>query len=160
MRICVISDTHGDIKKVVAYLKEHRKAFDEIWHLGDFIQDVDEIAKKTNLPYKAVKGNCDFGAASPEELQLIVGGKRIMLCHGHHFNVKANIMNLYYYAVQEQVDLICFGHTHVPAYEMEDGMLFFNPGSASLPRAGYHATIGLIEIEGDIMVATHINIDK
>jgi hypothetical protein len=39
-----------------------------------------------------------------------------------------------------------FGHTHIPELSQEDGVLMFNPGSPSLPKAGV-LTVGLLDTD-------------
>lgn len=156
MRACVISDTHGDSRRVIEYLKKNKTYFDEIWHLGDFASDAEEISKQIDLPLKIVKGNCDMYASYPEAIKLVIESQTILLCHGHRHHVKTNLMHLFYFAVEEKVDVVCFGHTHVPINEHEDEILFFNPGSASLPRAGYRPSIGIIELSDRGVFASHV----
>ncbi|MBS7525597.1 metallophosphoesterase [Fusibacter paucivorans] len=158
MRVCIISDTHGNMSKVTHYLEENLNFFDEIWHLGDFIKDTEQLKQKFGRPMIAVKGNCDFYQSGPEEIVREIDGKRVLLCHGHHHSVKSSLMNLYYYAVQQNVDVVCFGHTHVPVNEREEGILCFNPGSAAIPRAGFRASIGIMEFGSGRVVATHVHL--
>jgi len=54
------------------------------------------------------------------------------------------------------VDIIVFGHTHVPLNVIKGGIVLFNPGSY---RGGYSArgTVGVIEIGQDITLR-HIEV--
>jgi putative phosphoesterase len=45
------------------------------------------------------------------------------------------------------VDCLVFGHSHVPLCQQEDGLLLFNPGSATDRRGQPHCSIGLLEVE-------------
>ena len=44
--------------------------------------------------------------------------------------------------------LIVSGHTHVALIEEEDGFIFFNPGSISIPKCDYGKSYGIIELNG------------
>jgi putative phosphoesterase len=43
--------------------------------------------------------------------------------------------------------IVVCGHTHVPAVERKDGILFLNPGSASLRRSEVSRSVALLHIE-------------
>jgi hypothetical protein len=45
-----------------------------------------------------------------------------------------------------RVDCLVYGHTHRPANEVRDGILFFNPGSATDKRFASRNTIGILEV--------------
>jgi predicted phosphodiesterase len=47
----------------------------------------------------------------------------------------------------EPVDCIVYGHTHNAMNEVEAGILFFNPGTAT--GRGAPPTVGILTIEGD-----------
>lgn len=155
MKVCVISDTHGHINSVLNYLEEKWPVFDEVWHLGDYAKDAAQLKKHLLCPIRFVKGNCDFYSAAPEQDLIVILGWRILLTHGHLFGVKGQLMNLYYYAEQEKIDLVCFGHTHEPVSAKEDKIQFFNPGSPSSPRSGYRPSIGIIEISEKSISCSH-----
>ncbi|MFQ7716848.1 MAG: hypothetical protein ACLRIT_10360 [Blautia sp.] len=57
-----------------------------------------------------VPGNCDC-SQEPVERILLIEGKRILICHGHTFNVKAGYLNLEYAAEERRVDAALFEHT-------------------------------------------------
>lgn len=146
MKILVVSDTHGAIDHVVAFVKAHRKEIDVIWHLGDHHKDAVKIADKTGLQVHGVKGNCDFNAHAPEDLMLEVNGFRILLTHGHGYGVKHSLLKLSLKAQEEQLDMVCFGHTHVAVQTFEHDIMLFNPGSASEPRLGDYPSVGMVTL--------------
>lgn len=37
-------------------------------------------------------------------------------------------------AADRKLDIVMFGHTHRPCYEVQDGIVVLNPGSLSYPR--------------------------
>lgn len=81
-----------------------------------------------------VRGNCDaevdqmvldFPILQEEEF-LTVDGRSVFLTHGHHLDRAA--------AGAGEGALVLYGHTHVPAFRIENGAAFVNPGSVSLPK--------------------------
>lgn len=134
MRIAVMSDTHlskYNIKKACSSLKK----VDAIIHLGDNVQDVEEIKKYYDGEIINIKGNCDF-AKMPSEKTFIMGGKKFFITHGDKYGVKYDTFKLGYKAKEIGADIVCFGHTHVPYIELEDGVWYINPGSVSYSRSG------------------------
>ena len=126
-----MSDTHGDAE-VIKRVKEYQPDVDTVIHCGDSELLFDH-------PYfdgvKRVRGNCDPDNRFPEEELFEVNGKKIFVAHGHLFNVKSTIMNLYYRAQEVEADAVFFGHSHVLGVEIVDNILFVNPGSLLKPRA-------------------------
>lgn len=145
MLIGVLSDTHrlnGYIKKAC----EHIKGCDMVIHLGDNIEDVEEIKKYYKKSIINVRGNCDYTEDIPSEKVEIIGDKKFFLTHGHNYNVKSSLINLKYKALEIGADIVLFGHTHIALSDEEDGVLFVNPGSVSMPRNGKNS-IAIIEID-------------
>ena len=70
----------------------------------------------------------------------------MLITHGDRYGVKYELNNLYYRALEAEVDIALFGHTHIPYMEEVKGIWLFNPGSASLPRMSKNS-IGFIEID-------------
>ncbi|MCR4399423.1 MAG: metallophosphoesterase [Syntrophomonadaceae bacterium] len=146
MRAAVCADTHGDIAGLLAVLRCQR--VEEVWHAGDFLRDGEALAAALGLPLRGVVGNCDRDQPGPEELVFAVHGRRVLLTHGHRQRVKSHLLALMMRAREVGADIVVFGHTHLPLVEEERGILFINPGSAGLPRAGAAPTWALLEIEG------------
>ena len=58
----------------------------------------------------------------------------------------------------KQVDVIIFGHSHIPCNERIDGVLFFNPGSPTDKIFAPYNSYGMIEITGKNINARIIKI--
>ncbi|MCY6957039.1 metallophosphoesterase [Clostridium brassicae] len=144
MRIGVVSDTHRD-KTILPMVVKSLEDVDLIIHLGDNVQDVEEIKKIYKKNIINVKGNCDFGNKCPEEIFKEIEGVKFFITHGHKYDVKYNILNLKYRAEELGADVALFGHTHLSGIEYENGIWFVNPGSPSVPRDRYRS-VGLINI--------------
>lgn len=54
------------------------------------------------------------------------------------------------------VDAIVFGHSHSPFLEWREGILLFNPGSATDKRRELKYSMGLLKIESSKITAEHI----
>jgi phosphoesterase, MJ0936 family len=150
MKIGIISDTHRYIKsidKAIPYLKE----CDLILHAGDNIDDAEYIYYATDVEVKCVKGNCDlYNIDGDYELIFSVNNKKFFLCHGHDYDVKWGVDSLLKLAKNNDVDIVVYGHTHVPVYKKVDEVVFINPGSATYPRGGSHRAFGILTLDEDI----------
>lgn len=147
MRIGVLGDTHGDdrgIKRVVAAL-EVSSPMDMWFHTGDCSDDIGYLQQYVQAPVIVVAGNCDMRVVAQEDEFLEICGKKIWLTHGHHHKVKHDTKELSRMAKRRQVNIVIYGHTHVPDITWEQDLLLFNPGSTSLPRDN-RQTCGFLEI--------------
>jgi putative phosphoesterase len=133
--IGVISDTHGDLRRIDECLGL-MQGVELLLHAGDFYEDAQKIGLGAGLKVVAVTGNCDYMVKGPSEEMLAVGAKRIYLTHGHLYRVKHDLSLLVQRSKALGVDVTVFGHTHCPAVFKRDGMLFVNPGSPHSPRRG------------------------
>lgn len=144
MLIGVISDTHRDhymIQTALEYLID----CDLVIHLGDNVQDVDEIAEKFTGKIINVKGNCDFSVLVPSERIEIIDGKKFFITHGHHYAVKYGLNSLKTKAMQVEADVALYGHSHISEITFEEGIWYINPGSAAFSRKGPNS-IAFIDI--------------
>ncbi len=147
MKLLVISDTHNFvsdscIEKIIA-----KGPYDMFVHCGDVTTDVKVIAEKTGIDkYYSVTGNCDLGTCPQDILIENIGGKKIMITHGHLFNVKKNLDELKVFAKKEDVDAVIFGHTHMIHSSYDNGIFYFNPGSAGVPTHGVYS-FAVLEIK-------------
>lgn len=142
----IISDTHGDIytaKKVIARYPQ----IDGLIHLGDYYKDAHIIKSHyPELNVIMVPGNCDFVFDTPTDSVFEVEGKRILITHGHLYNVKSGLENLERKAVNDDIDLVLFGHTHCPLHECRSNISFVNPGSIGYPKGFSSPTYALLEV--------------
>lgn len=151
IKIGVLSDTHlnsvsDELKRIKAqYLAD----VDYILHAGDIVC-VDVVAFLDDGNFFSVHGNMDpYGLREllPEKRVLDFGPFRLGLIHG--WGAKAGIEDRIAREFKG-VDAIVYGHSHVPANHVKDGILFFNPGTAiGYSSSGLH-TIGILEIDNEI----------
>ena len=150
MRILVVSDTHRNTGRFVELMQEFSKKIEAVIHLGDNVEDVDFVKRNYRLPVYVVAGNCDYGGNVPHEVLLHIGGKRVFFTHGHYYNVRYNSVDtLAKRAAEVQADICLFGHTHIPTVQVQNGIIFFNPGSLNEPRGSSRPSYGIIKIEND-----------
>ncbi len=138
MKVGVISDTHGLLRpQAVAALA----GVDHIFHAGD----VGEIAILGELrriaPVTAIRGNIDTDQSFRDlrETEAVeVGGKLFYLIHdAKQLDLKPEAAG---------IAAVISGHSHKPAIEWRNGVLFFNPGSAGPRRFSLPISLGFIRI--------------
>lgn len=128
MKILVFSDSHGNVDNMIQAVEREKP--DRIFHLGDGWTDAEQLhAMFPAIPLEQVPGNCDFRMAEPAVKLVELGGKRIILCHGHTYRVKTGLMDAGYAAREQKADLLLFGHTHSATQEWAGDSLLVNPGS-------------------------------
>lgn len=144
MKALVVSDTHGDIRRVARYIKDNPQ-IGLILHLGDHAEDGRRLSLETGLPLYAVRGNNDYGDESPLKLCVNIEGVKVLMVHG-------NRQRVYYtrYALVEEADacladLVLFGHTHTYEDDVYEGVRCINPGSPTIPRGDMYPSCLLVE---------------
>ena len=141
MKILVLSDSHGDVAAMTRAVRQF--APDLVLHLGDCLRDAMRLQEQSApIPKEMVPGNCDFGTHAPETRILELGGVRILMTHGHRFQVKMSPLRAIYAAAEAQAQLLLYGHTHQALHTAQMGVQVLNPGSCGGPAG----TCGIIEI--------------
>ena len=130
MKLLVISDSHGSRAQIEKAL-ELAEGFDALFHLGDGLRDLPACVYEAGKPVFLVKGNGDFTFGEPEEIVTILGGARVFATHGHRYGVKMGLERLDSAAVRHRAELVLYGHTHIPKYELRNGVFTLCPGSCS-----------------------------
>jgi len=156
MRIGVLSDTHilnGKTTELPKKLILDFKNVSMIIHAGDIV-DFSVLAKLKELcPHvKAVWGNMDpvkLKEKLPEKEIIEIGNYRIGITHGwgHPNKLVEALKNSF---KKDKVNVIIFGHSHLPYNKEENGILFFNPGSPTDKVFASYNSYGIIEINGKI----------
>jgi len=148
MRIIVISDTHGNYQNLERVLMRNTDA-QWIFHLGDGELELDRfvIAHPILAPKIIhVAGNCDYDSLSPDFFTIPAGVHKIFAAHGHKFSVGSSLEKIKKAALDNECDIILYGHTHSRFMTYEDGVWIMNPGSAAIPRDGNKPSFGCIDI--------------
>ncbi|HPY85977.1 metallophosphoesterase [Ruminococcus sp. XPD3002] len=149
MRIIVMSDTHGNYRALQSIITRNADA-DWFIHLGDGERDLDRfILANPEFTEKVihVKGNCDENSLSPDFFVLpLPFGHRIFAAHGHRYFVRDSLLRIKQAAIDNECDIVLYGHTHVRYNKYEDGLYIMNPGSASAPYDSTKPSFGHIDI--------------
>jgi putative phosphoesterase len=151
MKIGVISDTH--LYQVTREFENIYNAYlsdaDMIFHAGDVVSpNILNFFKKHT--FHGVQGNMDpleVKAMLPEQKIVEVGRHRIGLIHGWGAaaGLEERIMPLF-----QNVDVIIYGHSHTAANHEKNGVLLFNPGTATGYSKNSFNSIGMLEISETI----------
>ncbi len=152
MRILVVSDTHGDLNRLIRAVTAQPKA-EIIVHCGDGDEQVQYLMENyRDKMIVGVRGNCDWASLLPPVETLSVCGKKIFITHGHLYNAKTGLYQITSAAREQNADILLFGHTHIPMSTYDDGLHILNPGSCH----GYLASYGYIDItqSGEIVTNT------
>ena len=153
-RIGVVSDSHGGRIHLERFVEIClAEGFDQVFHLGDVLEDARWLEKNLDVPVTSVAGNCDFYAHHPREARVTVEGKRLLLLHGDRYRVKLGYDMLSYYAEENAVDAALFGHTHQPFAGYVGRALLVNPGAL---KNGHYC---ILEVSAGDIVPRILNMD-
>ncbi len=149
--IGIISDTHGHIHQQVSAVF---KKTDFIVHAGDM--DTLEAFQELNAiaPVFAVRGNMDMGKWAgefPKSDVIEAGNTLIYAIH--------NIQKIDLDPAAAGMGAVIYGHSHIPSIERQNNVVFMNPGSATLPKYSFHASVGLIRINGGALDARIVELE-
>lgn len=133
MKILLVSDSHRDNDSLALLIKKHPNMTLYL-HAGDSEASEFEIS-----PFISVKGNCDFFYSHPDYRLIPTDFGPLLIAHKPS-DVRKRIS-------QYQPVILVYGHTHVPAIEVEGTRAFINPGSIAYPRSKYGSTYMVLEIE-------------
>lgn len=141
--IGVISDTHGLLREEAV---DALQGSDMILHAGDVgSADILEVLRGV-APVFVVRGNTDHDEASvawPEtEVVSLTGGVPGVLAYMLH---DIGLLDLDPAAAGFSV--VVYGHSHRPAMQRRDGVLYFNPGAAGHRRFTLPVTVGRLTID-------------
>jgi hypothetical protein len=138
----VISDTHNLLRPQVF---DVFAGVDRIIHAGDVGSGDILVELETIAPVHAVYGNTDrflLMERLKDKEELSFGSVRVFVTH---IGGKPKEMRRFYPEVA-QANVVIFGHSHRPLHLIDDGVIFFNPGSAGPRRFSLPVTVGKIEI--------------
>jgi uncharacterized protein len=148
MKIGILSDTH--LTRVTPafkhLLKTHFKDVDLILHAGDIVGlPVYEFLQ--SLGVEAVLGNMDEGnlrTLLPAKRNLTFGDHKIGLIHGwgSAHGLEERLLSEF-----NDINCLVYGHSHKPANHRSEGVLLFNPGSASGIGFFGKPTLGFLHID-------------
>jgi putative phosphoesterase len=139
----IIADTHGLIRpQALAELS----GSDLIVHAGDIGAPglIEELARIA--PTFAVRGNVDTGpcaAGLPATAVVAAGDHKFYLLH--------DVAELDLDPAAAGFAAVIYGHSHQPAIESRDDVLFLNPGSAGPRRFTLPVTLARVRISDGVL---------
>lgn len=167
VRIGVLADTHipdrvGGLHPEIIPTFQQCKV-DLVIHAGDISIPAVLEKLKTVAPVEAVQGNRDWWRmkALPASKIITIKEVKLLITHGHgHFfsylwdkvphwllGYRFERFVRKFSRMQQDFDIVIFGHSHRPENRWVNGRLYFNPGSAYDPlRNQSGPSIGMIEI--------------
>jgi putative phosphoesterase len=150
-RLGVISDTHGLLRpEAVTFLS----GCERIVHGGDIGSSQILAQLSAIAPVTAVRGNNDKGAwaqALPETELFEFNGTYVYAIHD------LSLLDIEPSAAGVQV--VVSGHSHRPAIEDRDGVLFVNPGSAGPRRFKLPIAVAEVVIVDGKVTARVVELD-
>ncbi|MCX7749100.1 MAG: metallophosphoesterase [Clostridia bacterium] len=159
MKILLISDSHGYTHNIIKAINKNSN-IDMIIHLGDFVKDIIKIQESyKNYQYEFVRGNNDWTGDIDSEKIIHIGGKKILITHGHLYNVKNDYQRIILKGKSSSADAVFFGHTHQTEEMFADGMMLLNPGSISLPLRSHIPTCCIVDINNEKIVSRFIGFE-
>jgi putative phosphoesterase len=122
----------------------------------DLLHDLGLIA-----PVYAVLGNCDWNLwILPAKRIVSCGRYKIGLTHGYLGRGKDTPERAFNTFADEHVDVIVFGHSHIPYHEVREGIILFNPGSPTQKRGHAQYSMGILKIFDHGIIAEHIFFER
>ena len=154
MKIGVISDTHikSPDKLLPNSVFEAFLGVDLILHAGDILIEEVLLQLAAIAPVQAVSGNNDsyeiYTKHGTRKI-ITINGKRIGMTHG--ISRGKTHMSAYSEFIDDNVDCIVYGHSHIPQNEIINNILFFNPGSATQRRFQPRHSVGILHVDQKIV---------
>ena len=146
----VISDTHGLLRPEAL---EALRGVSHIIHAGD-VGDEEILQKLSGLaPVTAIRGNVDkapWARCLPATELVEIADVNIYVLHDlGQLNLKPRAAGF---------DVVVYGHSHVAKQETQDGVLYFNPGSAGPRRFKLPITIGRLSVDAGTVIGEIVRI--
>lgn len=164
MNTIVLSDTHmpGRAKRLPPPLEAELERADLIVHAGDLATVEVLTMLRRFAPVQAVYGNVDepeLRRLLPRRVRFQIAGRWVGLVHGDSPSLPT-VHRARAEFVDQEVDLIVFGHSHVPLLRREGDVTLFNPGSPTDRRAQPRFSYGRIALDDAGRLAPeHVFID-
>ena len=156
MRIGVVGDSHGNLEnlRMAADYLVHERGVELLIHLGDNYEDADVLAEYgvSLLRVPGVYSDLykDPGVANRLIEEFL--GWRVLVTHSpkSHENDLPQDPKPEVLAAKGEVDIILYAHTHIPAIEEKEGVLWVNPGHLKdVDKKGYPPSMAILELQRD-----------
>lgn len=158
MKVGILADTHiRRGRNLPKFVWETLSEVDLILHAGDivsvsFLKELELLA-----PVIAVRGNGDWMIDDlPDRVVFDLEHLKIGLTHGYEGpgkNTPQRALNTF---AKDKVDIIIFGHSHMPYKTYTSGILLFNPGSPTEKRRAEFHSMGIMNIKDNSFDIQHV----
>jgi len=150
MLLGIVSDTHGNVEAIQAVADRFLAVqVDQVLHLGDDYLDI-LFLEAVNLKVLAVPGlYCPEyrDPTIPNRRIENLEGVRILMTHTSEASKFDLPGDLDPGAATMEVDIVLYGHTHIPSIREQQGVLWVNPGHLKAhDRRGYPFSYGLMHL--------------
>ena len=142
-KIGIISDTHGLLRPEAERLLA---GVNHIIHGGDIGRPEIVTSLRHIAPVTAIRGNVDTGGWALEyaETECVRLAERTVF-------VLHDLKTLQVNPIENKIDVIVSGHSHVPRFDTVDGVLYLNPGSAGPRRFKLPITLAILDVTADAL---------
>lgn len=147
----IISDTHGLLRPEATDALE---GCERIIHAGDVGKPEVLGRLRQVAPVVAVRGNVDHGAwaeALPPTEVVDLDGVLLYVLH--------DLAELDLDPVKAGFKAVITGHSHRPAVDMKDGVLYLNPGSAGPRRFTLPVSLARLYLRGGTLEARIVELE-
>ncbi|MCK5826543.1 MAG: metallophosphoesterase [Desulfuromusa sp.] len=154
MRVGIISDTHihsldRGMKLAQKLLHGPFSAVDVVLHAGDHTFP-DLASCFYPLPWYSVRGNMDSPQTDfPLQRVVQLAGIRIGMIHGWGTpkGIEKRVLDSF---STDSIDVLVFGHSHLPVCRKVGTVLLLNPGSPTDRRLAPFHSVGLLHIDHEV----------
>lgn len=145
MKLVILSDSHGQ-KEPLRYIREKHGDADLVIHCGDIC-----LPKEYSEGWIQVAGNCDDPSRYPLADLIELEGHRILITHGHAFFSGRHVNHdaLARFALRNECDILCFGHSHMYCDVIHNGVRLLNPGSIVSNRDMTPPSFMIVDLKED-----------
>lgn len=158
MKIGILADTHiRQGRSLPSFVWNSFADVEMIFHAGDILTESVLEELSVLAPVVAVKGNGDWLLSNlPDKTITTAGNIKIGITHGYLGRGKNTPERAYNNFRGVQVDLIIFGHSHVPFKSVYHGITLFNPGSPTDRRGQPNYSLGILTVEDESYDIQHL----
>jgi putative phosphoesterase len=149
-RVGLVADTHGLLRPEMV---DALQGVDRIVHAGDVGKQAVLDALEVVAPVTAVRGNMDrerWASRLRYTETVEVGNVLIYVIH--------DLAALDLDPAAAGIRVVVSGHSHQPARDERNGVLYLNPGAAGPRRSRLPVSMALIEIEGDRVASRFVKL--
>ncbi len=158
MKIGVLSDSHHEhenLEEAIAFLKKN--GIKLLIHLGDDYNDLENTVEKNVIRVPGLYCDAYLKPYVPNRRIEEIEGWNVLLTHTPESTLDdlpddphpEDLIN------NQDIDIMLFGHTHIPEIKMENDIVFVNPGHLRREdKKGHPATFALIDISAHKLFIT------